>query len=561
MNFELADSKHSLKGATHMGKLNDSHNISTTWVLNNNLTAQETKILVDDITAFCMRHSLEIRCDFSHHLNIRGTAGNFQKALDADMHQYQQGDHVYHASSESIKLPQQWEGKVENILGFNSNRVAHHYAKKSVVPHTAPTTFTPLQLATLYNFPTGLNGAGQKIGIIELGGGFVLSDITQYFTNLGITTKPNITAVSVDGAVNNPSDTSGANVEVILDIEVVASLVPNSSIFVYFSPNSDQGFYDAINMAINNGCGIISISWGGPENSWSSTTIASYNNLFQAASLKNITVLAAAGDSGSSDGEAGNNVDFPASSPYVLSCGGTSLHTNDSVTIASETVWNDNSTSSATGGGISTVFAKPSYQASVAYSLKMRGCPDFSANGDPNTGYQIYSAAEGGMFVVGGTSAVAPFYSGLVARINQSIGKNIGFIHPTIYKNPSAFHDITVGNNGFYSAGPGWDPCSGLGSPNGHAILALFSSSTPTPPPPTVPAGPVPVSAFSDSTHSVTFTNNSTGATSWLWNFGDGQSSTLQNPTHLFQNYGNFTISLTSTNSHGSSTVSHQITI
>ena len=137
-------------------------------------------------------------------------------------------------------------------------------------PHTGG-GFTPPQLATLYNFPTGYDGTGQKIGIIELGGGYNLSDITSYLTSLSITKTPNITAVSVDGAVNNPSDTSGANYEVVLDIEVIVSIVPGATMRVYFAPNTYQGFYNAINQAIIDNCNIISISWGGPESSWSST--------------------------------------------------------------------------------------------------------------------------------------------------------------------------------------------------------------------------------------------------------------------------------------------------
>jgi kumamolisin len=158
------------------------------------------------------------------------------------------------------------ENKIENILGLNTSKISNCYFKvpeksRDVSPQTT-TTFTPLQLATLYNFPTGLDGTGQKIGIIELGGGYTISDLKMYFTKLGITGTPNVTAVSVDGAVNNPGDTSGDSVEVILDIEIVMAIVPKANIRVYFAPNTDKGFYDAINKAITDNCGVISISWG-----------------------------------------------------------------------------------------------------------------------------------------------------------------------------------------------------------------------------------------------------------------------------------------------------------
>ena len=155
----------------------------------------------------------------------------------------------------------------------------------------------------------------------------------------------------------------------------------------------------------------------------------------------------------------------------MLACGGTSLHVNGNA-IVSEVVWHD-SDSSATGGGVSEVFAKPSYQnnANVPVSINNgfvgRGVPDVAADADPATGYKIL--VDGQPMVVGGTSAVAPLYAGLVARINQEKGKSSGFINPVIYANPSLARDITVGNNNTtanntgYPAGPGWDACTGLG--------------------------------------------------------------------------------------------------
>jgi PKD repeat protein len=280
--------------------------------------------------------------------------------------------------------------------------------------------------------------------------------------------------------------------------------------------------------------------------------MSTYNSLFQSiATTKSVTVFAAAGDNGSSDGISGTNVDFPGSSPYVVSCGGTRLTETNPTTIAAEVVWNDNSTSSASGGGISAVFAKPSYQSAVTFPLNnMRGVPDVTGNGDPDTGYNIY--VQGQSIIVGGTSAVAPLWSALFARINQSIGHAAGFIQPTLYGHTAAFRDITQGNNGAYSAGVGWDACSGNGSPNGQSILALFAGSTGT-------TGPAPVAAFSGSPVSgnkpltVNFTDASTNSpTSWSWNFGDGNTSTSQSPSHVYSTSGTFSVSLTATNSHGS---------
>jgi len=414
--------------------------------------------------------------------------------------------------------------------------------------------FTPPQLATLYNFPTGYDGTGQKIGIIELGGGYNLSDITTYLTSLGITKTPDITSVSVDGAVNNPSDTSGANYEVVLDIEVIVSVVPGSTIRVYFAPNSYSGFYNAINRAITDSCNIISISWGAPESSWSSSQLSAYNTLFQTASSNNISVFCAAGDNGSTDGATGNNVDFPSSSPYVVGCGGTTLVASGN-TITSETVWNNNSTSSATGGGVSSFFSKPSYQNGIILmnSYTKRGVPDVCGNANPNTGYLIYINGETAQ--IGGTSAVSPLWSALTAIVNHKQSTILGYLQPKLYSASfNTLSDITSGNNGGFSAAVGYDLCTGLGSP----CSALF----------TYLANPItssPISSFTSNVSSgnipftVQFTDTSTNSpTSWSWDFGDGSTSTLRNPSHVFITTGTFTVTLVSTNGMGSSSAYQQ---
>ncbi|MBV9733143.1 MAG: S53 family peptidase [Verrucomicrobia bacterium] len=211
--------------------------------------------------------------------------------------------------------------------------------------------------------------------------------------------------------------------------------------------------------------------------------MTTFNQAFQDAGTMGKTVFVAAGDSGSSDGESdgANHVDFPASSPYVVACGGTTLEANTSTdTITSEVVWNETaSNEGATGGGVSDFFPKPAYQDSVnvpapTTSAGGRGVPDVAADADPVTGYQVI--IDGSTSAIGGTSAVAPLYAGLFARINQALvqqGKSrAGYVNAALYQNPSAFHDIVSGNNGAFSAGPGWDPTTGLGSPDGGKILS-----------------------------------------------------------------------------------------
>jgi kumamolisin len=347
-----------------------------------------------------------------------------------------------------------------------------------VRPHAAqPLSYTPRQLTEIYNFPRN-TGKHQTIALIELGGGFNDSDLTSYWQQIGLTSNVAVTAVSVGGAQNAPTgDPNGPDGEVVLDIEVAGAVAPDAQIAVYFAPNTDQGFLDAINAAIHDTVrkpSVISISWGAPEHEWTVQAMNAFNAAFHDAALLGISVCVASGDNGSSDGEPDgkNHVDFPASSPWVLACGGTRLvASNDK--IEAETVWNDGTNGGATGGGISSHFSKPAYQA--ALKIAGRGVPDVAGVADPETGYQIL--VDGAQGVIGGTSAVAPLWAGLIALCNEQLGKNLGWFHPALYgtlAHHKALNDITAGTNGAFKAGPGWDACTGLGSPDGQAILNLL---------------------------------------------------------------------------------------
>ena len=337
-------------------------------------------------------------------------------------------------------------------------------------------------MAQIYDYPSG-DGTGQCIGLIELGGGFQLDDLSNYFSSLNINT-PQVISVSVDGGQNSPSTPDSADGEVMLDIEVAGAIAPSAKIVVYFAPNTDQGFLDAITTAVHdstNQPSVLSISWGSAESGWTTQALTNFDEAFQAAAAMGVTVCVASGDNGSSDGinDGMNHVDFPASSSFALGCGGTTLQTSNEQ-IVSETVWNDQPNGGATGGGVSNVFPLPSWQdgfdvPSPTVQGGGRGVPDVSGDADPNTGYNILVDGESAVF--GGTSAVAPLWAALVARINQSIGKPVGFLNPLIYAQAvetSGFHDITQGNNGAFSAAQGWDPCTGLGSPDGTGLLAAL---------------------------------------------------------------------------------------
>lgn len=426
---------------------------------------------------------------------LAGTVAQFNAAFGVDLQQYEYANGSYRGREGAITLPTALQDIVEGVFGLDNRpqakphfRIFEERPTAAAAPMAKPKaspSFTPVQLAALYDFPNG-TGSGQCIAIIELGGGYRSADLQTYFSGLGLKT-PTVVAVSVDHAGNKPTgNANGPDGEVVLDIEVAGAVAPDARLAVYFAPNTDAGFLDAITTAIHdttNQPSVISISWGGPESSWTAQAMNAYDQAFQAAAALGITVCAASGDNGSSDGvnDGQDHVDFPASSPHVLACGGTSLTANGGK-IASESVWNDGSAGGAGGGGVSTVFALPSYQQGLkaskngaASALTMRGVPDISGDADPATGYQV--RVDGQSLVFGGTSAVAPLWAGLIARINALKGQPLGFLHPKLYANAKALRDITQGNNGDFVSTSGWDACTGLGSPDGAKVVGLFSGN------------------------------------------------------------------------------------
>jgi kumamolisin len=450
-------------------------------------------------------------------VKVTGSLGDLSRAFGTTLRLVSSPDPVGHGQvthryrEGPLYVPAALAGVVTAVLGLDTRPQARpHFRVRGaarsggLAPAAAApgTTYPPNQVAQIYNFPAGTTGAGQTVAVIELGGGFTTSDLDTYFGGLHIAV-PSITAVGVDGASNNPGDTSGASVEVNLDVDVIGAAAPGAAQIVYFAPNNgDQGFVDAISAAVGATPTpiAISISWGQSEDSWTAQGLSSMNAAMSDAAAMGITVCVAAGDNGSSDGVSDGqaHVDFPASSPYALACGGTKLVGDAATaTVSSEVVWNELAAGEgAGGGGVSDKFALPAWQASAGVGPRAaasggsgsgsgagsgsaaggRGVPDVAGNADPVTGYQIYSGGQAQ--VVGGTSAVAPLWSALIARLAQATGKRFGLIQALLYAGVSpgadvpGFRDITSGNNGAYAAGPGWDACSGLGSPDGTALLS-----------------------------------------------------------------------------------------
>lgn len=395
-------------------------------------------------------------------------------------------------------VPNQEVSDERPSIGRRSNNPIGAFAS------TRNVSYTPRQLAAYYGFPTGFDGQGTKVAVIELGGGYVQSDLDKYFTSLGLKVKP-VVFHSIDGAKNSPGNPNGPDSEVMLDLCVIGAMAPGTELHCYMAPNSESGFLNAINQAITDKMTCISISWGAPENQWSSSALSNYNAAFQRAVDAGITVTAASGDSGSSDGVPGNNVDFPASSPLVLGCGGTSVPSLTGM----EIVWNDGG-GIATGGGVSSVFAIPSYQSKTTVpGGTRRGVPDVAGNADPSTGWTVI--VDGQNYVIGGTSAVAPMWAALAACLSQALGRNVGFLNANLYALTNWYRDITSGNNGTYAAKIGYDCCTGMGVPIGTKLLAALQGVSPAPTPAPTPnpvptPTPVPTPSPSTTTRTIVIT-------------------------------------------------------
>ena len=455
---------------------------------------------IEKVEAFAAEHGLSVTqtSRAQRTLQLSGTVADLKSAFGVTLHNYQFGKVRFRGRKGGITVPKELGGIIEGVFGLDNRPQAraHFYLRRKsrggLSPRAVgPHPFTPTEVAGLYDFPQNVDGSGQCIAIIELGGGYRTTDLKKYFASLGIP-KPSVTAVSVSGAHNSPTgNPNGPDGEVMLDIEVAGAIAPKAKIAVYFGPNTDAGFLNALKAAIHDTVrkpSVVSISWGNPEKFWTNQAIQAFNSACQEAASLGITVCCSAGDHGAQDDtqDTRANADFPASSPFVLACGGTRLLESNG-SISSETVWN-NRDGWATGGGVSDVFPVPPYQANakVPKSInpggrKGRGVPDVAGDADGDTGYRI--RVDGIDAASGGTSAVSPLWAGLIALLNQGKGSNVGFLTPRLYQlsaGSQALRDITGGDNeavppgGGYRAAPGWDACTGLGSPNGSALLAAL---------------------------------------------------------------------------------------
>ena len=462
---------------------------------------------------------------------LTATAAQASAAFGVSLGRYQTHGYSYRGREGEVHLPPAVAEVVQAVLGLDNRPQAGTHLKRGDAlaasqfpaleaqpqtllpeltarqaaapsPRPDPQPMWPMQVASLYAFPEGVDGSGQTIGIIELGGGFTADELATYFERAKVP-APVVEAVIVGKGQNNPGVDAGADGEVMLDIEVAGAVAPGARIAVYFGGNTDRDFHDALAAAVHDAertPSVVSISWGSPEPNWTGQARQVFDDVLVDAAALGVTVLAAAGDHGAgdlaTDGKA--HADYPASSPYMIGCGGTTLFLADGA--PQEVAWNDGD-GWATGGGISDVYAPPSWQdVNLPAGLDGagqpgRGVPDIAGNADIASGY--ITLANGRWGPTGGTSAVAPLYAGLVALVNQALGQPVKDLLRTLYALPAAdraavFTDITTGNNSIpettdfgsavtgYDATAGWDACTGLGSINGTALLQRLRALSPS---------------------------------------------------------------------------------
>jgi kumamolisin len=452
---------------------------------------------------------------------VRGSAATVNKAFNIQLNDYEYERGTYRSHDREVNLPSNIADYVEAVMGLTNRKVpARHFSTASVArkralldpPNTRPVT--PAQVAALYNFPPG-DGAGQTIGLYEMEtqdgpAGYAMSDIAATMAALGNLPVPMIVDVPVDGTENS----GNSDGETGLDITVAGAIAPKAKIAVYFAGAEPQNMIHALQKMIHPAGRdpiptIISISYGwGPDDlgtpSFSDSEWSQFTQLFEDAATNRITVFVSSGDSGAFvESQTQAQVSYPGSEVWVTSCGGTSIGDVNGSSF-DEWVWNDIGAAGpgATGGGVSARFDVPPYQAGAAVPVRNgtrntgRGVPDIAGNASENSGYlQVINGSR--PQPVGGTSAVAPLYAGLIARINANNGFPVGYLNTTLYNLPqSAFRSIVgppgPANNSFgrvkgYAAGPSWNACAGRGSLNGQALQAAIAAAHAAPAPSPAP--------------------------------------------------------------------------
>jgi kumamolisin len=497
----------------------------------------------DQLIAHAQSLGLTVKAIHSNRtlLNVSAPAKTIETAFNLRLHRYQKASgQVFYAPDNEPEIAHHIASMIHGIVGLDNHAKWRTYNKKKhKTTHSSPPAhvhpsgpgggYSPSDLLTAYNLTNvSANGSNQIIALFELGK-YQASDINTYTKQFGLPT-PKLHNVLVDGGASG-----GIDAEVTLDIELALALAPQSQIYVYEGPNSDQGVLDTYNrIATDNLAKQVSTSWGLGEDNVNAQYLQAENAIFLQMAAHGQTIYAAGGDSGAYDDYPSRTlvVDDPASQPYVIGVGGTKLTVNaTSGAYSNETVWNEGLGNGAGGGGVSSYWPLPSWQKNVVseYSKTHRNVPDVALNADPSTGYSIYYNGQWTIF--GGTSCAAPLWAAFTARVNQQLTAAqkpvLGFANPLFYAigigsaTGNNFHDITSGNNLHYSAVKSYDNATGWGSFNGGGLFATLTSSVPT-----TPSHQMAPQFSISMTHSAPFTRGKSGSyTLAVSNRGDTSTS------------------------------------
>ena len=450
-------------------------------------------------------------------LSVRGNVSALQNAFAPSLYTFRQNGHLFFANTRSLRLPGTLASDVLAISGLDTGTQQRPAAALRPRQTAAPHGYAPADLAHLYGLDSlwtqGIDGTGQTVAIASFAD-YSASDLAvfdQQFSLSGSVTRIRVSDGRSTGGLLGAEN--GQN-EAEADIEVIRGVAPRAAILVYEAPNTNRGAVSLYNRIVSdNRAQVVTTSWGGTESFFSAADLSAIHQSFQEGAAQGQTFFAASGDSGAFDG-AGSGpgssttpaVDYPASDPWVTGVGGTTLTAGGSQYLA-ETAWSDGSDPSTpvgSGGGLSSVFSRPSYQTgpgvSNQYSNGMRQVPDVAADADPSTGYAVYTVDPRNTpswDVGGGTSTSSPLWGGFAVLVNQTLGRRVGFLNPLLYQlgqrastfSVGPYHDVVQGSNLYYPATPGWDFATGWGSFNG----AAFVSALKTLPIPAAKATPLPI--------------------------------------------------------------------
>lgn len=502
-------------GEVDVGRTDPELEISATIVLRPANGEQAEAIRQNDLSViqnFSVQYGLKVAgLDAEgRSLAVSGRAADFERALNLELIDVEHNGRRYRRYDRAPSLPENLREIVTGIFGLRSRPSR----RRPRIHHAGSTEpfWTTAEMERAYDFPEGTDGSGQVIGLIELGGGYSEEDLQAFFLERGLPV-PRVTFKSIDGAPNQPAspdtiqqwldvvegrkdesscdpavlEAAQMTVEVTMDVQLAGALAPRAEFVVYMAPATEEGIYKALSLATYDEqprVDVISMSWGEPEPFVSDAHLNSITQVLEDAAKRGITICASSGDSGAYDDPQSKSlcVNFPASSPLVLACGGSTVLRVASE-IQEEVAWNCglHGFPASTGGGVSQRFACPEWQMPHSVPLSPggspgRGVPDVAAAADPHNGCAILVG--GKRCSSFGTSAVAPLWAALIARCNQALGVRAGHINPILYELArsahSPFRTIADGDNGFYHAVAGWNACTGLGTPKGRHLLDLL---------------------------------------------------------------------------------------